>query len=530
MFEEKSNSIARVYFFSLASNYGRILSRKNNAIRALLLLLIISTSVWLLYSKPWAATSLSQDAFGDKTAADTVNETSQSKEQIDLNVTINSRTSAFTREQFTEKALSKNGLIPVTAVLLGWKRLEGLQIIVSYISKYPFIKEIIRDFTLNNTDVVLHVFNSDENLHDLSKYTTCAMATYDYCYFQDDDWLNLYMDSIYSNFLRSPNLIHSNTMPIIHLEHRRWTFTNADKKLHTGFTWLGCGSFVPRAKVQQFLRQVGSTAMPKDRLRLLDMYFSLWTNQYPYQLSNPLTPLEQEGAWSTGVDQWAIVYANILDAVQRLFKALAVNTGSEYYVRDEERPMFNNRDVRAPCTNDKCLFLTNIDPFPSPRSVYYANNITHVHEQEARFNRLNFPSNDFWDKHAYHTAVDTNVNTCWNSFKNPKSGDYFGLQFVVPRKFNKITLTSSKDISKYDASFNIHISDNGRVWKTCNRRNLTDKENEEYLSNSQINSITIYFDCGTKGEEPTKFVKISTSRNFPEPLEICSIKLDGLEV
>ena len=56
------------------------------------------------------------------------------------------------------------------------------------------------------------------------------MAKYDYCYFQDDDWLNLYMDSIYSNFLKSPNLIHSNTMPIIHLEHRRWTFTNAGMK------------------------------------------------------------------------------------------------------------------------------------------------------------------------------------------------------------------------------------------------------------------------------------------------------------
>src|SRR4051812_15895460 len=68
---------------------------------------------------------------------------------------------------------------------------------------------------------------------------------------------------------------------------------------------------------------------------------------------------------------------------------------------------------RAPCANDKCLFLTNIDPFPSPRSVYYANNITHVHEQEAKFNQLNFPSNDFWDKHAYHTAVDTDANTCW---------------------------------------------------------------------------------------------------------------------
>jgi hypothetical protein len=136
------------------------------------------------------------------------------------------------------------------------------------------------------------------------------MAKYDYCYFQDDDWLNLYMDSLYTNFLENPNLIHSNSMPIIYLESRRWMFANADKDLHTGFTWLGCGSFVPREKVQRFLGQLGSISLSKDRLKLADRYFSLWTNQYPYQLSNPLTPLDKKDGWD--VDQWNTVYNNIV--------------------------------------------------------------------------------------------------------------------------------------------------------------------------------------------------------------------------
>lgn len=107
----------------------------------------------------------------------------------------------------------------------------------------PFIKTSIpnqamfgsissQDFELNaltTAHVEIRIFNSDENLHDLAKYTTCAMARYDYCYFQDDDWLNLYLDSMYTNFLRYPSLIHSTTMPIIHLEHRRWQFTNQGK-------------------------------------------------------------------------------------------------------------------------------------------------------------------------------------------------------------------------------------------------------------------------------------------------------------
>lgn len=86
--------------------------------------------------------------------------------------------------------------------------------------------------------VEIRVFNSYENLHDTAKYTTCSMAQYDYCYFQDDDWLNLYLDSMYTNFLRYPDLIHSNTMPIIHLEHKRWQFTNKGKSTYLCFSFL----------------------------------------------------------------------------------------------------------------------------------------------------------------------------------------------------------------------------------------------------------------------------------------------------
>lgn len=193
--------------------------------------------------------------------------------------------------------------------------------------------------------VEVRVFNSYENLHDTAKYTTCSMAQYEYCYFQDDDWLNVYMDSMYTNFLRYPDLIHSNTMPIIHLEHKRWQFTNPGKtshictvtewmpllkltaihteiNMHTGFTWLGCGAFVPRWKVQNFLAQLGSAGLGKDRLRLADMYFSIWTNQYPWQLSNPLNPLDQNEGWSDGVDQWAIVYQNVVSATFQDLTAL----------------------------------------------------------------------------------------------------------------------------------------------------------------------------------------------------------------
>jgi hypothetical protein len=90
------------------------------------------------------------------------------------------------------------------------------------------------------------------------------------------------------------------------------TVIQTEINMHTGFTWLGCGAFVPRWKVQNFLAQLGSAGLGKDRLRLADMYFSIWTNQYPWQLSNPLSPLDQNEGWSDGVDQWAIVHQNVV--------------------------------------------------------------------------------------------------------------------------------------------------------------------------------------------------------------------------
>ncbi|RHZ90140.1 hypothetical protein Glove_7g7 [Diversispora epigaea] len=543
---------------TLPHYYGRrLLSRRNNFIRLTLAALLLLSSFYFTILKPWVESDDSRiiskiDSSTKNDASD--NNSAQKSWKINLNDTINSRVSVFNKEQFTDEAIKKNGLIPVTAVLIGWKRMESLQVVVNFISKYPYIKEILiwnnndkirlhkQDFRLNNTEVRLKIFNSDENLHDLSKYTTCAMAKYDYCYFQDDDWLNLYMDSIYTNFLRYPNLIHSNTMPIIHLEHRRWMFSNNDKNLHTGFTWLGCGSFIPRIKVQRFLGQIGLYSLEKERLRLVDMYFSLWTNQYPYQLSNPLTTLDQSEGWSNSVDQWAVVYGNILDAVQKLYTALAVNTGSEQFERQEEKPYYLDRDVRTPCINDKCLFITNIDPFPQPSSVCYANNITHVREHEAEFNALDFPSNEFWNKHAYHKAVDLDLNTCWNSFKKPKVDDYFGLQFVEPQNFHKITIVSSKDISNFDISFIIKSSLDGQNWRICDK--ISSSEKIKFSSIIPPNHVVaINFNCDIKKknheslenlENPEnmeyRYIKFQIVRNFTEPFEICSLILDGLSV
>lgn len=161
---------------------------------------------------------------------------------------LDSRKSSYSFDDFTAEGLTKpenEHLLPTTAVLLGWKRIDGLKLIVKYLARYPYIKQIIvwnnnkdiklfkRDFVFDSqygTRPELQVYNAAENLHDIAKYMSCSLAKYKHCYLQDDDWLNAHMDALYTNFLTSPSLLHTNTQPLIQMEHRRWTFTNESKR------------------------------------------------------------------------------------------------------------------------------------------------------------------------------------------------------------------------------------------------------------------------------------------------------------
>ncbi|SCZ88605.1 BZ3500_MvSof-1268-A1-R1_Chr2-1g04519 [Microbotryum saponariae] len=435
---------------------------------------------------------------------------------------IDTRKSAYPPRRLTEMALQhpSNRLVAVTAVVLHWKRRRGLQLVLKQLSKYPFIREIIvwnnhpgvslkaSDFFISpqpSSDLPqprLRIFNSPSNVHDAGKHFACSMATTEHCYFNDDDWLNIYLDSLYTKYIDTrsgiisgsasastssvavPRIV-SNTMPVIHLEHHI--------NLHTGFTWIGCGSFAPKALSVQFLNQQSAAPvmLTRDQTLVSDMFFSLWTNTYPEQMPNDLVPIDVEGGdvgWSTGVDQWAIVYENVLDAVRKLHDILTVQ--DTYLVPDPfpTNPSPPESQLRAPCANDECLFMTSLTPFPHPLTLIYplptkpsfwANlffrkprhrevksrhrlpsstssdvdpkfdpyAIDHMHEHEARFNAMpNWPTDEWWTRNgSWHLAVDGKPHdqTCWSTLKAPDADDYFGLSFIRPRAVTHFTIVGS---------------------------------------------------------------------------------------
>lgn len=105
--------------------------------------------------------------------------------------------------------------IPITLVLLNWKRAHNLNQIFEHLAQFKVINEYIISFLLqgiylklfdlayiwNNDNekfvtelslfpkgvppgVSVRIINSPQNLHDYAKYLSCSMATNDYCYFQ----------------------------------------------------------------------------------------------------------------------------------------------------------------------------------------------------------------------------------------------------------------------------------------------------------------------------------------------------------
>ncbi|KAF9921136.1 hypothetical protein FBU30_008872, partial [Linnemannia zychae] len=250
---------------------------------------------------------------------------------------------------------STSKYVPVTAIILSWKRKEGVKTVVAHLKKYPFIQEILiwnnsPDTILSTNDFIDHpsssqwplntnlnsnpngtdfsdrttsppytsstwpsitVFNSVANLHDFSKYTTCTLAKYDHCYIQDDDWINLSLDSMYAVMVDQPNSLITSTIPAMHAQQRSWTFYNPQLGLHTGFSWLGAGSFMPKKAVFKFMMQLGGSNLWKERVQLADMFFAVWRNQYPIVLSHALAPLDQSSSWSGRIDQWSVVYEHM---------------------------------------------------------------------------------------------------------------------------------------------------------------------------------------------------------------------------
>ncbi|KAI7860326.1 hypothetical protein BDC45DRAFT_430890 [Circinella umbellata] len=315
------------------------------------------------------------------------------------------------------------------------------------------------------------------------------------------------MDSLYLNTIRYPNLIHANSPPGRYMDQMRW---RVNIGMHTGFADLQYGAFVPRWKVQTFMTQLGKSALGKDRIRLADLYFSLWTNQYPWILSNPL-----------------LLASGEQPAIRRLEKTLesdVTDIPKDYFERIEDEPRLYERDVRTSCVNDRCLFFTNMDHTPDPTSLKFnKDNIVNIQQLETVYNELNtLPSPEFWNEHAYHKAVDQDPSSCWSTYQNPKAGDYFGLITMGSIMPEELQIYTCNDIRRPEALFDVSVTNNGTDWITC-------RTSATAAWQHVPPRVYIKLDCGDTINE-LRAIRVTFLENGPEPFNVCGLALDTVVV
>lgn len=219
-------------------------------------------------------------------------------------------------------------------------------------------------------------------------------------------------------------------------------------------------------------------------------------------MPNDLVPIDVEGGevgWSrgTGVDQWTVVYANVvcpfpspfpprfsltpfvfsrppqLDAVRKLYDILLVK---DPYLCPDPFPLAApppESHTRAPCANDGCLFSTSMTPFPHPSILSYPSappprpwwsptrgkkppvtmadvehkfdpwKVASVREYEDKWAGVpgGWPSDKWWtEKGSWHLAVDGKGHlTCWESWRR----EFYLFSGVFPPSSRRLVADAS---------------------------------------------------------------------------------------
>ncbi|KAI7866963.1 hypothetical protein BDF14DRAFT_1882078 [Spinellus fusiger] len=418
----------------------------------------------------------------------------------------------------------------VTAVLLRvTSDPQCIHTLLLHLLKYSFIKEIYIYNLLPFQPLQLQVLEAEEEMGSMARFITCALASYEYCYLQDDAWMNPWMDSAYTNFLFAPHLVHAMSSPGVYFDHVQWQFENKDLHLHTGYAMLSTGAFVPRWKAQHFLTQLGKSGMGTADLLKADEYFSVWTNQYPWLLENPLVMLDPLAA---KVDRDTL-QTDLYDAMRRMRHVLQKDTSldpKDYFERIHASPVPSARDTRQVFGTVVvvCLFTTNMVPFPRPDALVFTKaNVPSLQFMDVYYQgeRFNLSLRDGWESSAYHRAVDGDAHTCWNTHKAPRAGDYFGLVMVGSLEVHQLTVVSNTLMKKPETLFRVSVKEaveptaaEVSAWVEC----------QTVLQPSLSMRVVLQLDC--PGINRVNALRVAFEKAQSQPFELCGLGLDNFSV
>jgi hypothetical protein len=263
-----------------------------------------------------------------------------------------------------------------------------------------------------------------------------------------------YTRSLWANFLRQPELIHTAVGATTYYNDLELTFRDDTFGLDTGFAYLHGGAYFLKSHAFNFVMRrrgvKGVFALAQDLLfkTAADVLFTLWVNLPPQELANKMVPfptpigepklIERDAFSRRSRSKEAHVFA--LKAL--LQDRLSVMNGDMAIVSKGVQPAVRKpRAQGAPkvggpvssCAGDRCILTTNIEIIGRPKSMKAADL---GNQLKALLDRTDPPAAcEVFKSHQYHYAVDGNLDTQWvTTERNVTRDDYFGLDLLKLHK------------------------------------------------------------------------------------------------
>ncbi|KAI7859435.1 hypothetical protein BDC45DRAFT_496069 [Circinella umbellata] len=371
----------------------------------------------------------------------------------------------------------------------------------------------------------IQIYNSYSNMHEAGRYLGCSLAKTPYCYFQDHPGPR-HWRSLYANFLRFPNLIHTESRDVEAYARAkwRWCFFNDAVHLHTCHAHIGYGTLASKDTVSKFIELMELD--PID-VKHSDMYFMTYTNQAPYQLegTKSIFPLfenteDREGAIVENKYNPNLTLAgreHLHTGIVSLYNHLIHRTG--VFQTGEPFPNYYEQTTRTSCVSDRCLFMTNVEAFPDPRVFAYEPVIDLTLSENMHDSYSD--ARDHYYKYPYGNAVDGNDNSVWESKRYIKAGDYVGLDVLmatrIPLKFRFL----ARHPYSYRRTLNIQTSFDGINWIPVN-------PSTEIECNGDDGTTLAMLECRfTLSETGYRFMRMETTQDLNYGFELYDLSFSA---
>ncbi|CAF3480933.1 unnamed protein product [Rotaria sordida] len=441
-----------------------------------------------------------------------------------------------------DKYIQLKNQYQLTGIVLHWKRLNGVQELVKTMLEYenlfsniiiwnnnPMQHLTFQDLLIENNNRT-EIVNSNVNIKDEAKYRACQLAKTNACFYVDDDWdIRMYVRSLYSHFLLEPTILHAITDQFTYFTNLMWTFFDESINLHTGFSWIGCGSVFSRDNAVRHLKYMNfflNNYENRDLISQSDQFFSIWMNQIPAQFNGRLLQ-SNEGVESSfeNYDFELLQYRASVMSIQTLEKSLR----SYFNFNLFQRKRASNTLVtytKSPCSyNDKFIFFTNCLPIDNLEQIPF--NIATDFKRGTRANLPNMRKSAYRENFTFFqefntaNAVDNDNKTCWKMNRSLRYGDLYGIDFQTIQADRNLAFSIEylhrKSLQK---KLQISISLDSQTWIQ-----LPKKPQSGIIYKKQKKLVIFRTQSFPDGFQVFRFIKFMSLIDDESSFHICEIRL-----